>query len=392
MIRTAIISSLLILLLSASVAFAERENHFDKIQWQYAHQHFSQVGTGLEIQIFDDYSITKQALTLGSYLWFKEHKGVTDKTKELDQKLAQQLLIYATNQANTLNKFDQGYLFNLLAQTYQVQRITPKAAYYFNKGIDVEYPDACNNLGVMWEQQADFKKAEQTYLHCLSRSKEFATALLYLNLGTIYYNGLGQVASDKKLGALYWQKSYDLFPFDADINYNLGVYHLNQTKNYAQARYHFAYCAYKDLQCVAALSNKALIGKYANKPYLQDILTLQEQFQREHLLSDRLKHAFDGNIYFDVTTKHNLIFTMQKSQVEQVTSVSISFEKAHAERAVNMLNRLIYIDMFSDLNTKTLTLKHAINSNKNYTFHYLAQMHQLKFEADKLHYSITFND
>ncbi|OKY25680.1 sel1 repeat family protein [Thalassotalea sp. PP2-459] len=392
MIRSTLIASLLSLLLSTSVAFAEHENHFDKAQWHQALEHFNLVGTALENQLFDDYSIAKQALTLGSYLWFEEQKGANNNAKESNQKLAQQLLLYAANQPDTLNNFDQGYLFNLLAQTYQVQRITSKATYYFNKGIDVEYPDACNNLGVMWEQQADFKKAEKTYLHCLSRSKEFATALLYLNLGTIYYNGSGQVASNKKIGAMYWQKSYELFPFDADINYNLGVYHVNQTENYAQARYHFAYCAYKDLQCVAALSHKALIGKYANNPYLQDILTLQAQFEREHLLSERLKHAFDDSIYFDVATKHNLIFSVHKSKTEQVISVSVSFKKAQAERAINMLHRLIYIDMFSDLNINTLTLKQAITSQKNYTFHYLEQTHHLRYEADKCHYSITFND
>lgn len=392
MTRFTIFTILFILLLKTPVVSAQVSNNFDKAQWQQALEHFNHVGTRLEIQLFDDYSNAKQALTLGSYLWFSEQEA-DGKTKiKNQQRLAQNILRYATTLADGLNTFDQGYVYNLLAQTYQAQDNINKAAYYFNKSIDVEYSDACNNLGVMWEQQTDFKKAEQTYLHCLSRSKEFATALLYLNLGTIYYNGSGQVASDKKLGAMYWQKSYELFPFDADINYNLGVYHVNQTKNYAQARYHFAYCAYKDLQCVAALSNKALIGKYANKPYLRDILTLKERFQRELLLSERLKHAFDDSIYFDVATKHNLIFSMQKSKTAQVISVSVSFDKAQAERAINMLHRLIYIDMFSDLNLKTLALKQAITTQKSYMFNYLAQVHRLTYEEDKLTYRITLND
>jgi len=61
------------------------------------------------------------------------------------------------------------------------------------------------------------------------------------------YNGSGQVAKNRALGAQYWQKSYNLFPFDVHINYNLGTYHLNQTQNYQQARYYFAYCLFTDL-------------------------------------------------------------------------------------------------------------------------------------------------
>jgi tetratricopeptide (TPR) repeat protein len=218
MTRLNVTALLLTILLSTSVFSAENENAFDKAQWQYARDYFSKASSEHENSQFNDYPIAKQAMLLGSTLWLsseglgdegKSAEGLNNKDKKQEQKkLAQQLLRFATRQASTLNTFEQGYLYNLLAQSYQRQNNTTQASLFFNKGIAVKYPDACINLGVMWEQQANFKKAEQTYVNCLARSNEFATPLLYLNLGTIYYNGSGQVTKNRKLGTQYWQQSY----------------------------------------------------------------------------------------------------------------------------------------------------------------------------------------
>ena len=403
MTRLNVTALLLTILLSTSVVSNESENTFDKAEWQYARDYFSKVGSDHENNLFNNYSVAKQAMLLGSTLWLsgegltekrlidkgKSAEGLNNQDKNEEQKnLAQQLLRYATSQASTLNTFEQGYLHNLLAQTYQNQNNTTQASLFFNKSISVEYPDACINLGVMWEQQKDFKQAEQTYLNCLSRSNEFATPLLYLNLGTIYYNGSGKVAKNKELGAQYWQKSYNLFPFDADINYNLGTYHLNQTKNHSQARYYFAYCAFTDLACSQALATKALIGLYADKQYLQELLNLQAPYQRENFLSDRLKYAFNEIIYFDELTKNNLLFSKKESTSNQVVNVSVTFKKEQTELATAMLNRLIYIDMFTGLNIEMLKVKQAALQKGSVTLHYLNQKHNLEYKDELLVYSI----
>ena len=57
-----------------------------------------------------------------------------------------------------------------------------------------------------------------------------------------------------------------------------------------------------------------------------------------------------------------------------------------------MLHRLVYIDMFSALNIKTLKLKQTIVQNKTIKFSHLNQTHYIKFKADNVIYSMTFND
>ncbi len=388
------------LALCAAVNSAEPDSGIDKAQWQQAREYFSRQGSALENELFSGYSTAKQALLLGSTLWLNDEtltqKNITQKNtnhkNEMQKTLAQRLLIQAASQADMLNKFDQGYLYNLLASTYQRENNIITAAHYFNLSIDVEYPDACNNLGVMWEQQNNFKQAKETYIRCLALSKVFATPLLYLNLGTIYYNGAGAVNKNKLLGASYWQKSYDLFPFDADTNYNLGIYHLNETKRYAKARYYFAYCAFSDPDCSQIIASNALIGHYADKAYLKEVLALSAPYQRENLLSDRLKYAFNEAIYFDELTKNNLRFTIETSDNNQVTSVAVSFTQSEAERATLMLNRLIYLDMFTGLNLPMLKLKSAISKHKSATFEYLKQRHRLTYTEGIFVYSIELNN
>lgn len=371
-----------IMLFSAATKSANMELSITNHQWQFAHEFFKKQGSEIENKLFSEYSPAKQALLLGSTLWLN-NKSIL---------LAQNLLLLSASKPETLNRVEQGYLFNLLAATYQAQNNIPQAVFYFDQSIAAKYQPACNNLGVMWEQQNNFKKAEQSYLACLSRSTELASPLLYLNLGTIYYNGAGQVAKNTHLGAQYWQKSYSLFPFDADIHYNLGTYHINQTKNYQQARYHFAYCALIDMQCSLVLANKKLVGLYGDKTYLDELLTLKLPYQREQLLSDRLKYAFRETIYFNEVTQNGLIFDFTQANEKQVSKVSVLFTQPQAELAINMLHRLVYIDMFSALNIKTLKLKQAIEQNKSIQFRYLNQTHYIKFKADNVIYSITFND
>lgn len=58
-----------------------------------------------------------------------------------------------------------------------------------------------------------------------------------LELGTFYYNGRG-VKQDKLKGAELWKGSYKDDKYGADINFNMAVYHSNETKNIKKYRYH----------------------------------------------------------------------------------------------------------------------------------------------------------
>ena len=86
----------------------------------------------------------------------------------------------------------------------------------------------------------------------------------------------------------------------------------------------------------------------------------------------------------------NFDFTQENEK--QVSKVSVLFTQPQAELATNMLHRLVYIDMFSALNIKTLKLKQTIVQNKIIKFSYLNQTHYIKFKADNVIYSMTFND
>ena len=115
-------------------------------------------------------------------------------------------------------------------------------------------------------------------------------------------------------------------------------------------------------------------------------------YQRENLLSDRLKYAFNEAIYFDDLTKNNLRFTIETSGNNQVNSVAVRFTQSEAERATLMLNRLIYLDMFTGLNLPMLKLKSAISKHKSATFEYLKQRHRLTYTEGIFVYSIELNN
>lgn len=143
---------------------------------------------------------------------------------------------------------------------------------------------ACNYLGVLFEQQKDYVKARNIYESCIP---EHVTPLLLMNLGSIYYNGFG-VEQDRKKGADFWQKSFNSFPYDPDVNYNLGIYHQQITHNYLQARYHFSLAAQLgDKAAKEKLKDSDIVNEDASELFASEFLNRnQESFNR--LLDDRI--------------------------------------------------------------------------------------------------------
>ena len=143
---------------------------------------------------------------------------------------------------------------------------------------------ACNYLGVSFEKQKDYVRARSIYESCIP---EHVTPLLLMNLGTLYYNGFG-VEQDRKKGADFWQKSFNSFPYDPDVNYNLGIYYQQITHNYLQARYHFSLAArLGDKAAKEKLKDTDIVNEDASRLFASEFLNRDEEsFNR--LLNDRV--------------------------------------------------------------------------------------------------------
>jgi len=143
---------------------------------------------------------------------------------------------------------------------------------------------ACNYLGVSREHRQDYVGAKAIYEACLP---DRATPLLLLNLGTLYYNGLG-VAQDRQQGAAYWQRSFAAFPYDADTNYNLGIYHQQIRHDGPQARYHLVFAAQLgDQDAARKLQSGALQDEDASGQFAAEL----QHLDRDHfnlLLHERI--------------------------------------------------------------------------------------------------------
>lgn len=143
---------------------------------------------------------------------------------------------------------------------------------------------ACNYLGVLREHQQDYAGARAIYEACLP---DRATPLLLLNLGTLYYNGQG-VAQDRQQGAAYWQRSFAAFPYDADTNYNLGIYQQQIRHDEPQARYHLAFAAQLgDREAARKLQSGPLQDEDASGPFAAELQHL-DRGQFNLLLDDRI--------------------------------------------------------------------------------------------------------
>ena len=329
------------------------------------------------------YEPANQALYLGSWL-------ATQGYSDFGQKVLKNALRYSSMYSSE----QLGYIYNLLASSAEVANAAEAEVWYI-KAIDLGNLTACVNFGVYYERKKAYKDAANTYKKCtlpveqVEVTKKETVALAYLNLGTLHYNGL--LAEDEKngkqQGGELWQASLALNPFDIDIHYNLGVYHSNISLQYKQARYHFSVCAWPLGECSAALANPKLISLTSEALHLNKLLDAKG-VKRRFLLEDRATFWLAEPIYFDSDTPFGEISLMIDKD-EAVTGIEVTFSSSHAELAISILNRLVFVDMFSKANVLAHRWSKSLQPRQT---EHLGQLLTLSKVASKWNYKIRFRE
>ena len=210
-----------------------------------------------------------------------------------------------------------------------------------------------------------------------------------MNLGTLHYNGLlaeGE-KNGKQQGSELWQASLALNPFDIDIHYNLGVYHSNISLQYKQARYHFSVCAWLLGECSAALASPKLISLSSEALHLNKLLDAKG-VKRRFLLENRATFWLAEPIYFDSDTPFGEISLMIDKD-ETVTGIEVTFSSNHAELAISILNRLVFVDMFSKANVLAHRWSKSLQPRQT---EHIGQLLTLSKVASKWNYKIQFRE
>ncbi|MDI5830854.1 hypothetical protein [Shewanella xiamenensis] len=303
--------------------------------FKHAFSLLQQQGASLDIALFERHPVEYQAYLLGSYSAQAQHYP-----------LAIEWFNRAYADVDKLNEFSQQSLLYQLGYSYAQLGQLAESELWYRRAIAKGSADACVNLGASYEQRQQYQQAEAQYLSSLPDNE---SALLYLNLGTLYYNGL--VKQDKGLGGRYWQLSAKLDPYDSDIQYNLGVYYLNTERDLDKARYYFSQCSWQESECASVLSHPLLIGRSAEQAHWQ-ALRQGGAVEQRHRLEDRAKHLLPVPVYFDDETAEILLqVQLSDNGWQSITATTQSREPL--EKACTWLNRLIWVDTFSGANAQT---------------------------------------
>ncbi|NVK56932.1 MAG: sel1 repeat family protein [Alteromonadaceae bacterium] len=353
-------------------------SHTDRVQLQRL---ITEHQDEMTIVPFDEQSRPENLLNAGSWLVANEYPS-----------LGQKLLTNALQYATSYTRAELGTLYNLLASTAQGN---PRQAIdWYTKGLELGNLSACVNFGVFYERQQLYHNAAKIYRQCLKPVNEVdiveqdTVALAYLNLGSLYYNGLlnENAEEGQQAGGKLWHTSYALNPFDTDIHYNLAVYNMYASKNYPQARYHLAVCAWALAECSAALSSKRLVALSSEQPHLSDLLKAKG-IHREFIFADRAKYWLPEPAYIDAEMPYGEINTITTD--DELTGVQIRFLNTHSQQAIATLNRLVFVDMFSAVNA--LTNSWSVSLTPRETEH-LGQNIRLTNESGQWVYQIVFNE
>jgi len=300
---------------------------------------------------------------------------------------AQPLLYRAYANYADMSWLQQQYWWFWLGQSYEALDENHKAELAYRQAMHLEMAEACVNLGAMLERQQPLEAARQQYEQCLP---ELAHATLYLNLGTLYYNKVQKQQSDiknKLKGGEYWQQSFSLNPYDLDIHYNLGVYHLNTSKDYSAARYHFAACATRDRECARTLAEKPLRTLSSERQHLADLFKTKGS-DRMRLLMRRAEHMSGRSFSFDESV-NGMLFSLLE-QGDEVVGVKVTAPSDKIQNAAFLLAQLVYIDTYGNATTSTQTkFKAPITAHK---WQFFEQVHQIFADKEKelWHYQIEF--
>lgn len=337
---------LLILLLSLLASFSQAATQsITPAEFRQALAFHTRHGEPSDIQNFDRNTPARKALLLGSTYWLKGGKA--------HREIARRLLLQAVEQPDALNKFNQGYVHGLLGDIEQQRQQFELAEQHYRLAIAAKDENACVNLGAMWEAQKQYDKALKVYTDCLPALR---SPILLMNLGTMHYNGLG-MEQDRYKGADYWQQSFEMFAYDPDVNYNLGLYHLQITRDFVKARYHFALAnALGDWEAARKISDPALIGLFAGRTFADELQRADKEHRRD-LLLDRLRYTLD-NRFFD-TAREGITFHL--SEDGNLITLTGKPKNAEArERAIIQMFCLIYVDRFSAISWQIRQINDAL--------------------------------
>ena len=334
----------LLLLMPTSIAWASTPA-ISPAEYQQAIAFHKLHGHPYDIQNFNRNSPARKALLLGSTYWLKGGKS--------QHEIARRLLLQAVEQADALNKFNQGYAHGLLGDIEQQRQQFDLAEQHYRLAIAAEDENACVNLGAMWEAQKQYDKALKVYTDCLPTLR---SPILLMNLGTMHYNGLG-MAQDRNKGADYWQQSFEIFAYDTDVNYNLGLYHLQITHDFPKARYHFALAhALGDWEAARKIADPAIIGLLSGRTFADELRQANKVHRRE-LLHDRLLYTLEKR-YFD-TVREGMTFHLS----EDGNLLTLSGKPGNAEareRAIIQMFCLIYVDRFSAISWQIMKINDTL--------------------------------
>lgn len=364
-------ANLLLLLAISSSAYAVQNNlkQWDKnsATFQKAYMLLQQHGASLDVELFEKHPAEYQAYLLGSYSAQAQHYP-----------LAIEWLKRAYADVEKLNEFTQQSVLYQLGYSYAQLGQLAESETWYRRAIAKGSADACVNLGASYEQRQQYQQAEAQYLSCLPDNE---SALLYLNLGTLYYNGL--VKQDKGLGGRYWRLSAKLDPFDSDIQYNLGVYYLNTELDLDKARYYFSQCSWQDAECASVLSHPLLIGRSAEQAHWQ-ALRQGSAVEQRHRLEGRAKHLLPMPVYFDDETAEIMLqVQLNDNGWQSITATTQSRE--HLAKACTWLNRLIWVDTFSGANAETYLKLNLKLSQPQAILPIIWQYREMRYQVSEQH-------
>lgn len=333
-------------------------------------------GEPSDIQNFDRNTPARKALLLGSTYWLKGGKA--------HREIARRLLLQAVEQPDALNKFNQGYAHGLLGDIEQQRQQFDAAEQHYRLAIAAGNESACVNLGAMWEAQKQYDKALKVYTDCLPT---LPSPLLLMNLGTMHYNGLG-VVQDRNKGAGYWQQSFEMFAYDPDDNYNLGLYHLQITHDFTKARYHFALAnALGDQEAARKIADPAIIGLYADRAFADELRQADKDRRRE-LLHDRLLYTLDKR-YLDTAREGMTFHLSEDGNLITLTGKPKNVEAR--ERAIIQMFCLIYVDRFSAISWHIRQINDALAKTGKAELEHLGFHHTITLGKNgRMNYEVDF--
>jgi len=234
-----------------------------------------------------------------------------------------------------------------IVKKVEVQKINEKII----KDETIIYPKNKHicEFGMEFYNNQEYKKAYQVFKKGYEE-EDYCSTVWY---GTFYYNGI-YVKKDYAKGGEIWMEAYDMAydKFDADINYNVGIYQDYVLHNREKSRYHLAIAAKsKDKDAIRILQNTRIlkdfdvsylffeeIAGFDNKEIDYDLIQKRFRYFENKDNTWEYKYYFEPFRYDEFKTKNTQIIISKK-----FIEIS-SNNKKELEDTVKKLVDTIYID------------------------------------------------